>query len=104
MKNSIRRLTPLFLIIVLLYNLLGQAAFHASAAPPLDLTNQLVSYWPLDELDGTRVDAYSTNDLSDINLVTWSAGKINNAAQFASNLSQNLGIADNPSLSVSNGD
>ncbi len=47
------------------------------------LLNGLVSFWKLDEVSGTRVDAFASNDLTDNNTVTQaSAGKIGDAAQF----------------------
>ena len=46
------------------------------------LTDDLISYWTLDEASGSRADSHSTNHLTDINTVTQEAGLINNAARF----------------------
>ncbi|MDA2916757.1 LamG domain-containing protein [Nitrospinae bacterium AH_259_B05_G02_I21] len=73
-----------------------------SAAPPVqafDLTN-LKGHWRLNEASGTRVDAHSTNDLTDNNTVTQAAGKIGNAAQFTRANSEYLSRADNADLSL----
>ncbi len=48
-----------------------------------DITGSLVSFWELDEQpSGTRIDVYSSNNLSDNNTVTSIAGLISNAALF----------------------
>jgi hypothetical protein len=47
------------------------------------LLNNLLSYWKLDETSGTRFDSTANNiDLTDINTVGSTAGKIGNAASF----------------------
>jgi len=70
------------------------------------LTDGLVSYWPLDEESGTRVDIVGTNDLTDNNTVGFAsvtgppnfpAGK---AASFVAANSEYLSIADNASVSL----
>lgn len=66
---------------------------------PFDLTS-LISYWKLEEASGTRVDSHSTNDLTDNNTVTQSAGKLGNAGQFTAANSEYLSHADNAALSV----
>jgi hypothetical protein len=43
---------------------------------------EMVSHWRLDETGGTRVDSHGSNDLTDNNTVTQSAGRIGQAAQF----------------------
>lgn len=63
------------------------------------LTDNLVSYWKLDESsDGsgavTRDDAHSTNDLTDNNTTPSGTGKINNGANFAEANTEYLAIAD----------
>ena len=73
-----------------------------AAAVPFSLTN-LISYWKLDEASGTRVDSHGTNDLTDNNTVTQSAGKLGNAAQFVAANSEYLNRADNASLSMGAG-
>lgn len=64
-------------------------------------TSSLVSYWPMDETAGTRVDAHSGgNNLSVPNAPGTAAGKVSSAASFASASSQYLSIADNADLST----
>lgn len=58
------------------------------------LTDNLVSYWKLDETSGTRSDSHGSNNLSDNNTVTYGTGKINNAASFTATNSEYLNIAD----------
>jgi hypothetical protein len=59
------------------------------------LTDNLVSYWKLDETSGTRYDSTDTNnDLTDNNTVTYDTGKIENAAKFTRTNSESLSIAD----------
>jgi hypothetical protein len=63
------------------------------------LTTGLVSYWKLDETSGGRADStVSTNTLTDNNTVTYSTGKVSNAAQFTAANSESLTCADNGSL------
>jgi len=64
------------------------------------LTDNLISYWSLEETSGTRVDAHSTNDLTDNNTVTSATGKIGTAASFVAANSEYLSIADNAALST----
>lgn len=58
------------------------------------LETNLVSYWSLDESSGTRVDAHSTNDLTDNNTVLAGTGKISNGADFERDNSESLTITD----------
>ena len=60
----------------------------------------LAACWELDETSSTRVDAFASNDLTDNNTVTSSAGKQSNAAQFTSANSESLSITDNAALSM----
>ena len=41
------------------------------------LLTGLVSYWELDEANGTRYDAHGTNDLTDGNSLPSNTGKVN---------------------------
>lgn len=66
------------------------------------LTN-LISHWDLNEASGTRSDSHGSNHLADTNTVTSAAGKLGNAAVFASANSERLTIADNASLSIGAG-
>lgn len=66
------------------------------------LTDNLISYWKLDETSGTRADAVvaTGNDLTDNNTVTSNPGKIGNAGQFTFANTEYLSHADNASLSA----
>lgn len=64
------------------------------------LTDNLVSYWEMEEASGTRVDSHGGNDLTDNNTVTQSTGIISNAAVYTAANSEYLSRADNASLSI----
>lgn len=57
------------------------------------LTDDLVSYWPMDEESGARYDATaSDNDLTDNNTVLYATGIIDNGADFEASNSEWLSI------------
>lgn len=60
------------------------------------LTDNLISYWKLDETTGDRVDSVvaSGNDLSVVNTVGYGTGIISNAASFDATNQQRLKIDD----------
>ncbi len=58
------------------------------------LVDGLVSYWPLDEEGGVRVDAQGGNDLTENNGVGSTEGKLGLAADFVPDHSTSLSIAD----------
>lgn len=60
------------------------------------LVDNLVSYWKL----GDTADSVGSNTLTNNGTVTFSAGKIGNAANFVAASSQYLSRADNASLSI----
>lgn len=66
----------------------------------MSLTDNLISFWELEEASGNRNDSHGANHLTDNNTVTQSAGKVGNAAHFAAASSEYLNRADNASLSV----
>ena len=69
------------------------------------LKDNLVAVWELNESSGTRVDSFSTNDLTDGSSVGSTAGLFSqNAAVFASASTDYLTIADNAALSLGNED
>lgn len=68
------------------------------------LTDNLISYWKLDEASGTRVDIVSGNDLTDINTVASAAGKIASAADFERDNAEYLTRASTPSLQAGDND
>jgi hypothetical protein len=73
-----------------------------NATSPVHLLNNLISYWKLDELSGTRNDSHGTNHLTDVNSNTSSlAGKINQCAYFVRPIPDNLlQVASNSTLQV----
>jgi hypothetical protein len=64
------------------------------------LTDNLVSYWKLDESSGVRADSHGSNNLTDNNTVGVAAGKINNAAQFVAANSEYLSHSSNSDLTT----
>lgn len=68
------------------------------------LTDNLISWWSLDEASGTRVDSHGSNDLSDSNSVGSTAGKIGNAAVFSVSSSNRLFVASNSDLQPGSSD
>ena len=68
------------------------------------LTDNLISYWTLDEASGTRADSHGSNDLTDNNTVASAAGKISNAGDFEKANNEYLSHADNADLSFSGAD
>lgn len=58
------------------------------------LTDNLVSYWKLDETSGTRADSHGSNNLTDNNTVTYGTGIISNGADFELANSEYLNITD----------
>lgn len=65
------------------------------------LTDNIVSYWKLNETSGTRADSAGSNNLTDNNSVSYTTGKISNAATFVRSSSQSLSCASNASLQIS---
>lgn len=63
------------------------------------LTDNLVSYWKLDEASGNALDAHGSNDLTDINTVGSATGKISNARDFDAASAERFTITDNATLS-----
>jgi hypothetical protein len=57
------------------------------------LTDSLVSYWELEETSGTRVDSHGSNDLTDLNTVSYATGKQGNAADFERGNSEAFSLA-----------
>ncbi len=58
------------------------------------LKDNLVSYWKLDESSGNAADSVGSNTLINTNTVTYSAGLINNGANFSSsNTNKMLNVA-----------
>lgn len=58
------------------------------------LTDNIVSYYKLDESSGNAADSVGSNTLVNINTATYAAEKINNGAVFVAASAQALAIAD----------
>ena len=58
------------------------------------LTDNLVSYWKLDESSGNAADSVGSNTLTNVNTATYAAGKINNGVNLELDSSQYLSVAD----------
>jgi hypothetical protein len=70
--------------------------------PFQDLTDNLVSYWKLDESSGNAADSVGDNDLTNNNTATYSAGKINNGVSLARTSSQYLNNTGECGVTASN--
>ncbi len=65
----------------------------------MSLINNLISYWPMDEVSGDRADKHGSNTLTDNNTVGSAAGIISNGADFERSNSEVFSAADSVSLS-----
>lgn len=70
------------------------------------LTDNLVSYWKLDEPNGNAADSIGSNTLTNNGTITYSAGKINNGGDLGTSLGKyfsnsNIGLANNVDYSFS---
>ena len=65
-----------------------------SVSSDASLSTGLVSYWPLDEVSGTREDAKGGNDLTDNNMVPSTIGMQGNSASFTPENNTFLSISD----------
>jgi hypothetical protein len=70
---------------------------------PSSLIQGLITYWRLEELSGTRFDAFGTNHLTDNNTVQQAVGIINNAALFDPANSEYLSLAHNATIAFTTG-
>lgn len=64
------------------------------------LTDNLVSYWELEESSGTRVDSHGSNDLTDNNTVLSLTGVQGNAADFEHDSSETLSTSTAGTLNI----
>jgi hypothetical protein len=64
------------------------------------ITDNLISYWKLDEASGNATDAHGSNTLNDTNTVGAGTGKINGARDFEADNTEFFTIADNADLST----
>jgi hypothetical protein len=80
--NRKRLFSSLFVVVLAFLAVLSPV----NAAPSFShtLTNNLYSYWPLDEASGNRSDSHGFNELlTDVGSVSSAAGKVSNAASFS---------------------
>lgn len=97
-RHKYRTVALLFVFFLLVSQLLPLVIPPVYAASTL--TNEITSFWKLDEASGTRADSVGSNNLNDNRTVTQAGGKLGDAAQFTMANSEYLSIPDNPSLSV----
>lgn len=62
------------------------------------LSDNLVSYWSLDEASGSAIDAHSSNDLTDNNTVGSTTGVVDGARGFESDNAEYFSLASNSEL------
>lgn len=68
------------------------------------LTDNLVSYWKLDEASGNALDAHGSNELTDNNTVGTGTGKIGNARDLEASSAEYFNRTDNADLSLGDTD
>jgi hypothetical protein len=105
MRLNLRRLMAAILVLGIVSGLLTQAVPFAAAAPRALLTDNIISYWSMDETSGVRYDGLTSCggsgcDLSDTNTVGYATGKIGNAASFDSDNNEYFTHADHDDLSL----
>lgn len=66
------------------------------------IADGIVSYWKLDESSGDAADSVGSNTLTNNNTVTYSAGKINNGADFGSS-NTNKSLSTTATLGIDGG-
>jgi hypothetical protein len=66
------------------------------------LSDNLVSYWKLDEASGNALDAHGSNELTDNNTVGTATGKINDGRDFEETNSEFFSRASNSDLQTGN--
>src|SRR3990167_1504842 len=80
--------------------LTGSANSQFTGGIAQSISNQLVAYWKLNEISGSRYDSYGSHILTDLNTVAYTDGRIGNAALFRRAQSEGLLIIDTSSLST----
>lgn len=91
-------LVPVVIVVGLLFNVFSykQPTFPQPSTPAQEdlfvggADTGVVSCWKLDESSGNATDSVGSNTLTNVNTVTYSAGKINNGANLVSASSQRL--------------
>lgn len=88
----------LTLLLLLVLSTFGQGGMQPGPGTPRgsSLLTSLIASWKLDNVN----DSHGSNTLTNNNTVTFSTGKIGNAAYIASASTQSLSIADNAALST----
>ncbi|NOH11364.1 MAG: LamG domain-containing protein [Chloroflexi bacterium] len=66
----------------------------------MSLTDELISFWELEESSGTRFDAHGSHDLVDNNTVGQGTGKVGNCADLYSSNSEYLSHSNTPELAT----
>ena len=74
--------------------ILGDGLIKRRSSSTGALLTNLISFWELGEASGTRNDSKGSNNLTDNNTVGQAAGKVGNAASFASASSQFLSVSN----------
>lgn len=65
------------------------------------ISDNLISYWKMDEASGSALDAHSTNELTEFSgTIASASGKISNARDFEEADTENVQRADNAALST----
>src|SRR5258708_7847472 len=77
-------------IIPLTFLILFSTGFYFPNTAHAAITDNLVSFWKLDEASGTRTDSVGSNNLTSNNSVGQSVGKVSNAAHFTATSNQYL--------------
>lgn len=95
---SLKRISLSLLALLLACSPAWAETFNPDAG--CTLPTSLEAYWDMDEESGTRDDSKGASDLTDNNTVTFSAGKVSNAAQFTLANLESLTVADNAAISA----
>jgi hypothetical protein len=73
---------------------------NLKASKTMALTDNLISYYSLDEASGNAIDAHGSNDLTDNNTVASTTGKVGNCRDFELGSNEYFEITDPDSLSL----
>lgn len=85
---------PVSLVFVCLFFFTLPAHAATSVSSDSSLSQNLVSYWSLEEAAGTRTDVHGPNDLTDNNTVGVASGKLGYAADCEASEADSLSIGD----------
>jgi hypothetical protein len=79
---------------------LGMSSSGGSSSQYTSLLSSLVAYWKLDETTGNAVDEVNSNTLTNNGTVTFSSGRINNAAALSSGKYFSIADANQTGLNI----